>query len=58
MDAYRNTARILRQSGERRNLSGRWWQEPSEGDDGAHLETLTQHYCTSVEVRKLLVVAR
>jgi hypothetical protein len=57
MDACRNAAKILKQSGERLNLSGRWWQEPSDGEyDGAHLETLTRHYCTSVEVRKLWVV--
>jgi hypothetical protein len=59
MDACRNAARILKQSGERLNLSGRWWSETSDDAyDGAHLETLTRHYCTSVEVRALLVVVR
>jgi hypothetical protein len=59
MEASRNAARILKQSGERLNLSGRWWRETSDGAyDGAHLETLTRHYCTSVEVRTLLVVVR
>jgi hypothetical protein len=59
LDACRNAARILKQSGERLNLSGRWWKETLDGEfDGAHLETLTRHYCTSVEVREFLVVAR
>jgi hypothetical protein len=59
LDACRNAARILKQSGERLNLSGRWWKETLDGAyDGAHLETLTRHYCTSVEVREFLVVAR
>jgi hypothetical protein len=29
MDACRNAARILKQSGERLNLRGRWWKETS-----------------------------
>jgi hypothetical protein len=59
MDACRNAARILKQSGERLNLSGGWWRETSDDAyDGAHLETLTRHYCTSVEVRYFLCVVR
>jgi hypothetical protein len=56
-DACRNAARILKQSGERLSLSGRWWGETSDDEsDGVHLETLARHYCTSVEVSKLSLV--
>jgi hypothetical protein len=62
----RNAARILKESGERLSLSGRWWNETPDGSnaggaseaEGAHhLETLARHYCTSVEVSQGLLDA-
>lgn len=51
-NACRSAARILKESGERLNLSGRWWGEGSDSasNQGDHVEILARHYCTSVEV--------
>jgi hypothetical protein len=51
LDVCRNTARILKESGRRLNLTGRWWSGHSDTvSDEIHLETLARHYCASVEV--------
>jgi len=61
----KNVANMLRASGKRMNLTGRWWSEDGDVADGGedtgelesdivNLETLTRHYCTSVEVSGML----
>jgi hypothetical protein len=48
MEIHHNAARTFKQDKERLNSSdGHWCRE-----------TFTQHYCTSAEVRKLLVIVR
>lgn len=53
-EACRNAANLIKKSGRRLNLSGRWWSEGAGQAplSSTHLETLTRHYCTSVEVRE------
>jgi hypothetical protein len=51
----RNVAQVVKESGRRLNLSGRWFVEgqgaTSSVADEIHLETLVKHYATMVEVR-------
>jgi len=49
-DALRKTAEMLKQSGQRLKVSGRWWNDSGD-DESVHLESLARHYCSSVEVR-------
>lgn len=58
LDICRNAAHILKKSGQRLNLSGRWFTTnetnvPSHASvtDDIHLENLAKHYTTMVEVR-------
>ena len=50
LDVCRHTCRILKESGMRLKLSGRWWSS-SDSIDDLYLEALARHYTTSVEVR-------
>jgi hypothetical protein len=43
-------ANLLRESGRRLELTGRWWNNTDPTDSSVHVETLARHYCTSVEV--------
>jgi hypothetical protein len=55
LDICRNAAQILKESGRRLNLTGRWFHDgpttTSTVTDEIHLETLAKHYTTLVEVR-------
>lgn len=51
LDVCRNTARILRESGKRLQLIGKFFgAQSSDVADDMHLETLARQYCASVEV--------
>lgn len=47
-----NVAMILRESGKKLSLTGKWWndQKMSKSDASMHVDTLARHYCTAVEV--------
>ena len=52
MDICRRTTKILKESGKRLQLSGRWWTGLSyHGPDELHLDKMTRHYCHEIEVR-------
>jgi hypothetical protein len=61
LDTCRTTARVLKESGKRLNLSGQWWTTSSSSStsspggkisaNGMHLDAMARHYCTAVEVR-------
>jgi hypothetical protein len=53
IDICRNTARILRQSGKKLHLTGKYFDDGTSFDvtDDIHLETLARQYCSAVEVR-------
>jgi hypothetical protein len=51
LDVCRKSADVLKESGRRLHLTGRWWTGTAEVKlDEIHLETLARHYCTAVEV--------
>jgi len=53
LDVCRKAAQILKESGYRLNLAGRWWNPVSDEVDHhaeLHLETLARHYTAAVEV--------
>ena len=52
LDICRNVAKVLKESGMRLSLSGRWFSDQtSTVADEIHLETMAKHYTTLVEVR-------
>lgn len=59
LDVCRKTVDALKESGKRLHLTGRWWTGETDVIlDEIHLETLARDYCTSVEVKILLVAIR
>ncbi|GKY95291.1 hypothetical protein MPSEU_000491000 [Mayamaea pseudoterrestris] len=50
--ALQSISNVLKASGKRLSLSGRWWsdKETASSKDARNIETLARHYCTSVEV--------
>ena len=60
LTALQNVSNLLRASGKRLHLAGRWWREKDDDDSKhhsttVHVETLARHYCTSVEVSLRIV---
>lgn len=66
LDVCRHAAQVLKESGCRLHLTGRWWNDKSEDTnddndnnaqqrdhhDEIHLDTLARHYTAAVEVRR------
>lgn len=51
LDVCHNTAEILKKSGKKLQLTGRWWTGQSNAPfDELHLESLASHFCTAVQV--------